>query len=124
MKIKELKDIQKKYIKDVKSYFERVSEELQNKIKYKVEIEEIKAESDEMWADYNIKIGKTKFMLDCSPFEDYFRLAVFEGTKLAAESIKKYKGEWDDIFENYVLFCTKDLDDVIDFFKWVEENEK
>ena len=61
-------------------------------------------------------------MLDCSTYEDEFRLAVFDGTKLASKCVKKYDGEWDETFENYILFYTKDLKDVIDFFKWVEKN--
>ena len=122
MKIKELHDIQKKFLQEVGEYFLKVEKELKDNIKFKVFIEEMKTEQDEIWADYIIKVGKTKFMLDCSTYEDEFRLAVFDGTELASKCVKKCKGEWDETFENYILFYTKDLKDVIDFFKWVDEN--
>lgn len=122
MKIKELHNIQNKFLQDVGDYFLKVEKELKDNIKFKVSIEEMKTEQDEVWCDYVIKVGKTKFMLDCSTYEDYFRLAVFNGTKLAEKCVNKCNGEWDETFENYELFLTEDLKDVIDFFKWVEEN--
>lgn len=125
MKIKELHNIQKKFLQDVGEYFLKVEEELKDNIKFRVFIEEMKAEQDEVWCDYVIKVGKTKFMLDCNTYEEYFRLAVFNGTKLSEKCVNKCNGEWDEKFENYQLFLTEDLKDVIDFFKWVgEQNEK
>ena len=123
MKINELHKLQKEYLKGVKSFFTNVEKELRKKVDYKLTFVEIKAKSDELWADYEIDVNGTKFMLDCSPYEDYFRLAVFEGTKLADELIESCKGEYDNIFENYVLFLTEDLNDIIEFFKEIK-NEK
>lgn len=121
MKIKELHEIQNEYLQKVNDFFLKVEKELKEKITFKVSIEEIKVEPDEIWADYKINVGTTEFMLDCSPTQENFRLAVFEGTKLADKIIKKYKAEYDDIFENYIIAYTKDLNDIIKVFKGLEK---
>lgn len=121
MKIKELHEIQNEYLQKVNDFFLKVEKELKENINFKVSIEEIKVEPDEIWVDYKINVDKTEFMLDCSPAQEKFRLAVFEGTKLADKVIKKYKAQYDDIFENYIITYTKDLKDIIKVFKGLEK---
>lgn len=116
MNIQELNRLNKAYLSGVKEFFKDVEAELYKAKNIKKISSEIKVELDEIWADYEITAKDTKFMLDCTLGDNEFRFAVFKGTKLADKLIKKYKGKYDDIFENYVLFCTEDLVDIINFF--------
>jgi len=116
MNIQELNRLNKAYLSGVKEFFKDVENELTQIKKLDKISSEIKVDLDEIWADYEITVKDTKFMLDCTLGDNEFRLAVFGGTKLADKLIKKYKGKYDDIFENYILFYTEDLVDIINFF--------
>lgn len=116
MNIQELSRLKKAYLSGVMEFFKDIENELTQIKKLDKILSELKVESDEIWANYEITVKNTKFMLYCTLEDNEFRLAIFKGTKLADKLIKKYQGKYDDIFENYVLFCTEDLVDIINFF--------
>ena len=64
MNIQELNRLNKAYLSGVKEFFKDVENELTQIKKLDKISSEIKVELDEIWADYEITVKDTKFMLD------------------------------------------------------------
>ena len=133
MKTEVFYKIQNAYYKQVENYFNTLGEDLKIALSdfYTIKKEELKANPAEMFVEYSIKAkNELEFMFDFTPDSNKLRLSLYvheNNEKLHAKElkiIKKFKGIWDEVFENYILIDDNDLVNIISILKYIEKHYK